>query len=111
MFQFKAFLIYWFSSLLDIISIFQQTVNKKFNSEYKTWTSAEKSPATYEVYGGTSAPGTWQCETEPPICSIHPNALDNRDDLWVSAKVKGDRGVKVTFEKPVTINRFQGPYF
>ena len=66
-----------------------------------TWTSAETSPAKYEVYGGT-----W-----PNTAGISANGLDNRDDMWHSAIVSGDRGVKVTFEESVNITRFEGSYF
>ena len=66
-----------------------------------TWTSAETSPAKYEVYGGTG----WTHE------GWTSSGLDNRDDMWHSATDSGDRGVKVTFEESVNITRFEGSYF
>lgn len=65
-----------------------------------TWTSAEKDPATYEIYGGN-----WGSNVETS------SALDTVDDVWHSGTETGDRGVKVTFKMTVTITRFKGSYW
>ena len=63
-----------------------------------TWTSAETSPATYEVYGGTYSGSS-------------ADYLKAEANIWHSASHTGDRGVKVTFDNFVTIHSFEGQHF
>ena len=58
-------------------------------------------PARYKIYGGTG----WKHE------GWVENGLDNRSNMWHSASDKDPRGVRVEFEKEVTISRFEGLYF
>ena len=67
---------------------------------YLTWTSAMKSPARYEIYGGTG----------PTHEGWSKNGLNYRGATWRSLSDRGDRGVKVTFENKVTIRRFEASY-
>merc|ERR1711937_984871 len=62
----------------------------------KTWTTAMTHTAKYTTYGGTYS-GHYKAS----------RMLKNDSNFWHSGTRRGDRGVKVTFEKPVTITSFR----
>merc|ERR1712227_374242 len=62
----------------------------------KTWTTAMTHTAKYTTYGGTYS-GHYKAS----------RMLKNDSTFWHSGTRRGDRGVKVTFEKPVTITSFR----
>ena len=82
------------SSFLILISLVAEGI--------ETWTSADTSPASYSVYGGSYDEGDGT--------SHIPENLKTLSGLWHSASAHGPRGVSVTFENEVTIKRFSGPY-
>ena len=74
------------------------TIRYESCDSISTWTSAQTSPATFEVYGGTYSGSS-------------ADYLKTEANHWHSSGHTGDRGVKVTFNDFVTISRFEGTHF